>query len=109
MAATITYNWPPGNGTVPPTVAQAALVNIQTVQVAFGADSDTTATITHNWASPASTAQGVGLITPMVSVDETSTTSPVAVSVTLTNSLTCTLTKLSAAGSVGTWTVVLSR
>jgi len=109
MAATITYNWPPGNGTVPPTLAQAAVVNIQTVQVAFGADSDTTATITHNWGCVNSTAQGVGLITPMVALDETNGTSPVAISVTLANSNTCTLTKLSAAGSVGTWTVVLSR
>jgi len=109
MAAVVTYNWPPGNGTVPPTIAQAALVNIQTVQISL-LDGDTTGTITHNWACPTAVNQGDGLITPMVSVNQTNAaTAQGAVSVTLANSLTVTVTKLTAAGTGGTWTVVLSR
>jgi len=106
MAATTTYNYPT-TGTVAPTVAQAALVNVMTVQVRFAADADTTATITHNWACP--TLTNIGAITPIVGVNQTDGTTPVSVSVTLTSSLVCTLTKLSAAGSVGTWTVTLMR
>ena len=106
MAAVITYNYPTV-GTTPPTVAQAALVNVQTVQVAFGADADTTATVTYNWA--AATPSNTGVILPIATVVQNTGTSPVAVSLTLTSSAVATLTKLSAAGSVGTFTLVLMR
>ena len=106
MPATTIYNYPT-TGTVPPTVAQAALVNVMTVQVGFSNDGDTTATVTHNWACPSLT--NIGAITPLTSVVQTDGTAPIAVSLTLTSSLVCTLTKISAAGSVGTWTVLLMR
>ena len=106
MAATVTYSYPT-TGTTAPTQAQAALVNVMTVQVRFGADADTTATVTHNWACPALT--NIGAIIPLTSVTQNAGTTPVAVSLTLADSLSCTFTKLSAAGSVGTWTVTLMR
>ncbi len=50
MAVTVTYSISPSTvGTTPPTQAQAATMRRLGVQVAFGADTDTTALVTHNW------------------------------------------------------------
>ena len=107
MAATVTYNFP-ATGTTPPTVSQAKLVAVMTVQVRFSANADTTATITHNWAVP-SISPATGALLPMYFVTQTSGVSPQVVSLTRTSSTVCTLTKLSAASSTGTWTVVLMK
>jgi hypothetical protein len=106
MAANTIYSFPT-TGTVPPTVLQAALVNVQTVQVGFSADADTTATVTYNWAAASPT--NTGVIVPFGYAQQISGTSPVSVSLTFTSSVVATLTKLSAAGSVGSWLVVLMR
>ncbi len=50
MAVTVTYSISPNIvGTTPPTQIQASAQRRLGVQVAFGADTDTTALVTHNW------------------------------------------------------------
>ena len=49
MALTINYLYPVV-GTIPPTAAQAALVNTIVASIVFDTDAETLATITHNWA-----------------------------------------------------------
>jgi hypothetical protein len=102
---TPTYAYPV-SGTTAPTAAQAALVNVQTVQVNF-ADADTTGTITHNWAFSAA---ALARLEPLVQIYQNAggTPSPLLIVTLATN--TVVLTKQStAAGSGGTVTVILQR
>jgi hypothetical protein len=70
-------------------------------------DTDTTVVVTHNWRL--STAKLAKLF-PLVSIYWTLPgTAAAIVSVALTNSLAVTITKVSATGSGGTFTVILQR
>ena len=108
MASTVTYGYSGGASasTVAPTAAQAATTTLLTCTVQFG-DTDTTATITHNWGL--STTQNTALF-PLISValNSTPTTAnPITVGVLGTN--TVTILKASLTGSAGTVIVNLQK
>ena len=103
--STVTYAHPVA-GASAPTAAKAARFNLLTATVNM-ADGDTTATITHNWRlSTAKLAKLFPLVTVYAAV---AGTAAAILSVALTDSLTVTLTKVSAAGSGGTFVVILQR
>lgn len=106
-AVTVTYAYPVA-GTVAPTVAQAAAENMLTATVVIGADTDTTALVTHNW--QLTTAQLANnwpiVIGPTPNVVGTAYCS---IAVVLTNSVAITLNKGNVAGSAGTYLITLLR
>ena len=106
MASTVTYQYPVSATTVAPTTTQAALTSLLTATVQYG-DTDTTATITHNWGLTAT--QNTALM-PVVGIQLTSaptTAIPVTQGVLGTN--TVTILKASATGSAVTVQVTLMR
>jgi hypothetical protein len=104
-ASTVTYGYP-AVGTVAPTTAQAAIQNVLTCTVQFG-DTDTTATITHNWGL--STTQNTALF-PLVSIALSSTpTTAIPITLGVLGTNTVTVLKASAGGSAGTVTVNLMK
>lgn len=105
MAVTITYKHPV-SGTTAPTLAEALAANSLVAEL-VAADADTTAAIVHNW--KLSTAE-LNKYFPLVGyyVSGAGTANPI-VSFALSDSSTVTMTKVSAAGSGGTYVVVLSR
>lgn len=107
MAATVTYGYPTlGATTVAPTAAVMATQTTLAATVQFG-DTDTTATITHNWAL---SAQENTSLFPLVSICPTSsptTAIPITLGVLGTN--TVTILKASATGSAGTVNVNLMK
>lgn len=107
MAAVITYLAPlaVAGGTVPPTLAQALACNLVVAQVVT-ADADTTAILTHSFNIPAA----YSLMFPIIEqVSTGSGTAGGTVIWALTNSVSVTLTKSTAAGSARTTLVYLSR
>ena len=107
MAATVNYQWPVANTTVAPTAAQSNYL----VNGTFNwLDADTTVTITHNFGLSAAE---VTALFPLINlqIDSTNTgtglqSGTIAVS-KATN--TVTLTKVSAAGTGGTWQFTLQK
>lgn len=107
MAAVITYLAPPAvaGGTVAPTYAQALACN-QVVAQVVTADADTTAALTHNFQVP--TAQSLYL--PKITIVTLGAgTNMDTATVALTNSVSITLTKSTAAGSARTYLVYIDR
>lgn len=105
--STVTYAYPV-SGTVAPTIAQALGCNSLTCQVQCS-DADTTAVITHNW--QLTTAQ-LNSLFPFIGWYENAGgagTALAQLSFALTNSVSVTVTKASATGSGGTYTVILQR
>jgi len=102
---TVTYVYPV-SGTVAPTAIQAAAANAFTAQV-FMADGETTVAVTHNWQVSAADLAKLFPV-PIAYVSSPGTAVPI-VSVALTNSVAVTINKVSAAGSGGTFNVVLFR
>ena len=89
-------------GTTPPTLAQALNENMLNVLLNW-ADSDTTATLTHNWNMSA--AEQTALL-PLMSIFPTQTnTNTTVVAVTAQNTNTVTVGKQANAGSGGTYVV----
>lgn len=115
MAVTVTYINPTASGTTPPTAVQMLPLSRVTALVAFGADTDTTATITHNMAIPlASTPvqhgqnSGCPWVTIALSTSSAGTVAPVISFTRSTNTLT--LNKLATvAGSNCTVEVNIER
>lgn len=113
MAVTTTYSFRVPGGTdvagatTAPTIAQAGVVTRIAAQVIFGADADTTATITHNF----QTSTGdIAQLMPQVILNQSGAgTGPIAILVTRTNSVSITLTKGTTAGSACTCEVVISK
>ena len=108
MAVTVTYNFVnpallPASagyitGTTPPTAFQATQVSRIGALVNFGADSDTTATVTHNWSFSASQLSNLQLV--VILTPQTIGTAAGFYSVQLTNANTITITKgVTSAGS----------
>lgn len=95
-------------GTVPPTAAQAANINVLVVE-ASTADGDTSIALVHNWGlSAADLAAGYPLASAML--DTSGTATPVLTGrVTGSAANTLTITKASAAGSGGTIVFHLQR
>ena len=111
MAAGVVTYINPTSGTVPPTLAQMLPLSRVAALVSFG-DTDTTALITHNMniplaSSPSQHGQNSG--SPIVIINySTPGTGPAVLSFTRgTNTLS--LTKVSAAGSGGTFEVQIER
>lgn len=106
--AVVTYTYPV-SGTTPPTSAQMQNASTVRATVLMG-DTDTTATLTHNFAHSTT---GIAQLFPdvtfyPVTLTSVSETSPPIVTVgLLTNSIT--ITKISAVGSGGLWNFMLSR
>ena len=92
---TINYLYP-GSGTTGPTVAQARVAPIQTVQVTF-ADGDTTVTLSHNY-NLDTTALNRGC--PLVDVEPISGTNTLY-TITAKGTSTVTIGKASTAGGSG--------
>lgn len=106
MATEIVTYALPVPGTTPPTAAQVARKSMVTAQVSM-VDTSTTVVITHNLGL--TTAQLASLF-PLVTVNvETPGTAIPSFVIARTNSVSITLSKLSAAGSGGTYTVVIQR
>lgn len=107
MAVTNSYNWPLAGGTVPPTAAQS---NYLVMGQMNWADSDTQAVITHNFGlTAAEITAGFPIVT--LDIDSTNTgtglqAGTIAVSAAAN---TVTLTKVSAAGTGGTWRFALQK
>ena len=103
MAVVVLYATPV-SGTVAPTATQA-VGNSLTCQVGM-ADADTTATITHNWGL---TAANNTALYPWINwyLSTAGTAIPILSFALSTN--TVTITKASAAGSGGTYNVVVQR
>jgi hypothetical protein len=103
----VTYDYPV-SGTTAPTVVQTGPngANMVTATV-FMADTDTTATITHNWGLPA-TAPGQLFPVPIFFIQSPGTAEPI-ISFVLTNTNAVVMNKVSATGSGGTYGVVLLR
>jgi hypothetical protein len=105
MAVTVTYAYPVAGATAP-TAAQALLVNSVTAQVNM-ADADTTATVTHNFGLAA--ADPANLF-PLVDINVSSPGTVVPIlSVVLTNTNAVVINKVSAAGSGGTYNVLIQK
>lgn len=105
MAANVVYTYPVA-GTTPPTVAQAAAVNSLSCQIAM-LDEDTAALITHNW--QLTSAQLANLWPWLRWYLSTAGTAIPILSFALTNSVLVTITKVSAAGSGGSYNFILER
>lgn len=103
--STVNFKYPVTTATGP-TVAQAMNCNMVVAEVVC-TDADTTAVITHNWQT--STAN-LAFFFPIIQyyIGTAGTANPI-LSFALTNSLIVTMTKVSAAGSGGTYVVVLQR
>lgn len=106
MAVTVTYSISPNIvGTTPPTQIQASAQRRMGVAVAFGADTDTTAVVTHNWQF---TTTQLANLQPMVSFYVgTSGTAAGLFSVQLTNSNVVTVSKGATVAGSGAATVIL--
>lgn len=106
MAVTVTYAYPVA-GTVPPTATQAFNSNMLTCQV-NALDADTAITITHNWGLSA--AQIANLWPTIKTYLNTSggTAAPL-LTYSIASSVAVVITKVSASGTGGTYTVVLER
>lgn len=107
MAAVVTYLNPTvlAGGTVAPTILQALGTNLVAAQMVL-ADADTTATITHNFQIPTA----YSLFAPVVEqVSVGAGTAGGTLIVALTNSVSVTFTKSTAAGSARTILVYLAR
>lgn len=106
MASTVTYQYPVSATTVAPTAAQAGTTSIITASVQLG-DTDTTATVTHNWGMTA--AQNTALF-PNVNIQQSNTpTTAIPVVVATLGTNTITLTKASATGSSTTVIVTVMK
>lgn len=90
------------SGTTPPTAAQALNENMLNVQLNW-ADSDTTATLTHNWNMSAAEQTALLPITTIFPTQTNTNTTVVAVTAQGTNSIT--VGKQANAGSGGTYVV----
>lgn len=106
MASTVTYQYPVSATTVAPTTAQAGTTSIITASVQMG-DTDTTATLTHNWGLTAGQNTALFPIYHAYLTNTPTTALPITVSALGTN--TVTLAKASATGSSVTTTVTLQR
>lgn len=113
MAVTTTYSFRVPGGTdvagatTAPTVTQASKVTRIAAQVIFGADSDTTATVTHNFQT--STGDLAQLMPQTILNQSGAGTGPSVILVTRTDSVSVTLTKGTGAGSACTCEVVISK
>ena len=87
-AGTVTYVYPV-SGTVAPTAAQAAQVNLVSAQVAFNA-ADTTATVTHNFGLAAGAPASLNPIVIITPATGGSVSPNVSVSLTNTNAVVLT-------------------
>lgn len=107
MAANVVYQWPVANTTVAPTAAQSNYLVNGTLS---WLDADTTATITHNFGLSAAE---ITALFPLVSliIDSTNTgTGLQAGTIAVSKAAnTITLTKVSAAGTGGTWQFALQK
>lgn len=103
--ATVTYAYPVA-GSVAPTAAQAFNSNMLTATIVAN-DADTTAVVTHNWGL--STAQLNNLWPTLQWYTSVASTVLPIISWALTNSVSVTMTKVSASGSNGTYVVILMR
>lgn len=106
MAVVVTYQYPIAATTTAPTVAQMINLSMVTAQLSW-ADSDTTSTITHSM--NVSLAEGTQLLPVVVVTIESAGTALPACAVVHTNSISVAVNKLSAAGSGGTYNVVIFR
>jgi len=104
--STVTYAYPVA-GTVPPTAAQAFYANMLTAQINTS-DADTTAVITHNWGLTTAQLNNLWPTIQLYLNTNGGTALPI-ITWALTNSVSVTMTKVSASGSGGTYTVVMLR
>jgi len=108
MAATVNYNWPVlGGTTVAPTAAQS---NYLVMGTFTWLDADTTVTMTHNFGLSATELTALFPITSLI-IDSTSTGTGLQAGTIAVSKATniVTLTKVSAAGTGGTWQFVLQK
>lgn len=103
--STVTYAYPVSGNTAP-TAVQAFNSNMLTANVVM-VDADTTAVLTHNW--NLSTAQLANLWPTIQYYAGVAGTVVPILSFALTNSVSVTMTKVSASGSNGTYVVILMR
>jgi hypothetical protein len=107
MAATVNYQWPVANTTVAPTQAQSNYLVKGTLN---WLDADTTVTITHNFNLSAADVTALFPDVDLV-IDSTNTgTGLQAGTIAVASAAnTVTLTKVSAAGTGGTWRFSLDK
>ncbi len=101
----VTYTYPVA-GTTAPTAAQVASLSLVTAQVSF-VDTSLTVTVKHNFGT--TLAQGSNQFPLVIVNSQTPGTAIPFIAVALTDSNTITLSKLSAAGSGGTYVVAILR
>ena len=101
----VTYCYPVA-GTTAPTAAQMFGLSLLTAQVSF-VDTSTSVVLTHNMAI--SLANGSNQFPIVIPVAQTPGTAIPALAVALTSSNTITISKLSAAGSGGTFQISVLR
>jgi hypothetical protein len=106
MAVTVTYSISPNIvGTTPPTARQASGLYRFGAQVAFSADTDTTALVTHNWGF--TTTQLANLQPVCHLYAQTAGTAAGLFSIQLTNSNAITISKGSTVAGSGSTTLVV--
>lgn len=107
MAVTVSYNWPLAGGTVPPTAAQSNYLVMGTFNYL---DADTQVVLTHNFAlAAAEITAGFPIVTLDIDSTNTGTGLQAGTIAVLLATNTVTLTKVSAAGTGGTWKFALQK